>query len=152
MHTLVRSLAFLAGAVVLSAAHAPDNNPIDVVVTGGPYAGSYKSDPADSYCMHSTKHDILSPTWQSAKQGVGPKEFTGVGIDVSQFKGTAAKTADVHVAFGDLQKKPFMYELRSAPVTMTRSGKVIALTIQGKSTQGVLLKVTASCGAFDEVP
>ena len=152
MHTLVRSLALLAGAIVLSAAHAPVNNPIEVVVTGGPYAGSYKSDPADSYCMHSTKHDILSPSWQSAKQGVGAKEFTGVGIDVSQFKGAVAKTADVHVAFGDLQKKPFMLELRNTPATVTRSGKVTTVTLQGKTAQGAQLKVTASCGAFDEVP
>jgi hypothetical protein len=152
VHRFVHSLALVAGAVVLGAAHAPVNNPIDVAVASGPYAGNYKADASDSYCMHAASRDILSVSWQSAKEGIGAKEFSLAAIDVANFKRTEPKTANAHVAFGDPQKKPFVYELTRTPVTIARSGKVIVLTVQGKTAQGVQVHITASCGEVEELP
>ncbi|MBK5186845.1 MAG: hypothetical protein JJD97_01300 [Gemmatimonadaceae bacterium] len=151
MQKLVRSIAFVAAAAALMAAHGPVNNPIDVVVSNGPYVGSYKADASDSYCMHIGGRDILSASWQSAK-AAGPKTFSLAAIDVSNYKGSAAKTANAHVGFGDPHQKPFVYDLTRMPLTMARNGKVLTLTVQGKTAQGVQLRVTASCGEIEELP
>ena len=151
MRMLVRCLVVTAGMFALVAARTSAvNNPIIVTIANGPFAGRYQSDAADTYCMHQKKHNTLSATWQAADVQ-GAKAFSGAAVDVYDVAGAGPKFGDVHVAFGDPQKKPLLYEVRHAPLTMTKEGKATVLVFDGKTKVGIQLKVRATCATIDEL-
>jgi hypothetical protein len=151
MRTLVRCVAVAAGMFALVAARTSAvNNPIIVTIANGPFAGRYQSDAADTYCMRQTKHNTLSATWQAADMK-GAKAFSLAAVDVYDISGAGPKFGDVHVAFGDPQKKPLVYEVRHGPLTMTKEGKATVLAFDGKTKDGIELRVRATCATIDEL-
>jgi hypothetical protein len=151
MRTLVRCLVVTIGlSVLLAARTSAVNNPIIVTIANGPFAGRYQSDAADTYCVRQSNHSTLSATWQAADVQ-GAKTFSLAAVDVYDINGAGPKFGDVHVVFGDSQKKPLVYEVRHGPLTMTQEGKATVLAFDGKTKDGIQLRIRATCAQIDEL-
>ena len=151
MRMLVRGLVVTVGVFALMAARTSAvNTPIIVTIANGPLSGRYQSDASDTYCVRQKKHDSLSATWQAAEVQ-NAKTFSLASVDVSDVDRAGPKVGDVRVAFGDVQKNPLVYEVTRGPLTMTNEGKSTVLAFDGKTKDGIQLRVRATCATIDEL-
>ena len=74
-----------------------------------------------------------------------------VGINVSNADAPGAKYGQVLVAFGDRDKKQIEYKVDQAPLTLTIKGKGAEIAFQGKTKDGIQLRVTAACSEVEEM-
>ena len=71
------------------------------------------------------------------------KAIAEAGINVLNPDDPGAMHGEVRIAFGDPDKKPTLYNVAQAPLTM--KGKGAEITFQGKTKDGIQLRVTAKC-------
>jgi hypothetical protein len=85
-----------------------------------------------------------------------PKTPSGVGINVFNPDEAGPKQGEINIRFGDPdRKRPPLYEVSiprdsKGPLTLTKNGKVVDLTFQGQTKDGITLHVTARCGQITE--
>ena len=79
------------------------------------------------------------------------KAIAEAGINVSNPDEAGAKHGEVRIAFGDPDKKPTVYSVDQAPLTLAKAGKGAEITFQGKTKEGIQLRVTAKCSDVDEM-
>lgn len=143
----------VAGALTLTAqahATAPAENILEIVVGNGPHAGTYKP-PADTViCLHAKTQKRYSAAWKDFNAR-DAKAIAEAGINVSNPDDTGAKHGEVRIAFGDPDKKPTVYSVDQAPLTLTKTGKGAEITFQGKTKDGIQLRVTAKCSDIEEM-
>lgn len=153
MPNRLHSILLLTGLFALTASAwgaVPAGNTLDIVIGNGPHAGTYKP-PADTViCLHAKKQNRYSAAWKDF-DAHDAKAIAEAGISVSNPDGAGAKQGDVRVAFGDPDKKPTVYSIDQAPLTMTKNGKGAEITFQGKTKDGIQLRVSAKCSDVEDM-
>jgi hypothetical protein len=151
MKHLIRSALVLSSAAALAAARPPAAaNSLSIVVTGGPYAGTYQPKADRLMCFYAKDHNAYGATFRDEKANT-PRSLAAGGIVVDNPYVAGAKRGDLHVTFGTDAKESIAYDVYGVPVTMTLKGKGADLAGAAKTKQGVLLRITASCVKSDTV-
>ncbi|MBA2685828.1 MAG: hypothetical protein H0U66_15185 [Gemmatimonadaceae bacterium] len=145
MMQLFRSALILGGALSLAAArpHAAPN-PWTIVVGNGPYAGTYNAKASEVLCLNAKPQKFFAASFRDF-EAKGPRALGDGGIKVDNPDVAGAKHGDLHVAFGDDKKRSIEYDVYNVPISFTAKGKVMELSGAGKTKDGVLLKITATC-------
>jgi hypothetical protein len=55
------------------------------------------------------------------------------------------------IAFGDPNKKPTVYSVDQAPLTLSLKGTGAEITFEGKTKGGIQLRVTATCSSVEKM-
>jgi hypothetical protein len=151
MNQLIRSTLVLAGAVGLAAARTPGPSDSEtLVVTGGPYAGTYQARAARLLCFYAKDADRYGATFRDEKANT-PHSLLSGGIVVIRPYVAGAKLGDLHVTFGTDTKEAISYEVDRVPVTLTLKGKGADLAGVARTKEGISLRITASCAQTDTV-
>ena len=150
-----RQLLSIAGACAFGltaqtiAATAAENT-LEIVVRNGPHAGTYKPQADTVICLHAKKQKRYSAAWKDFNAHEA-KAITEAGINVSNPDDAGAKQGEVRIAFGDPDKKPTVYSVDQAPLSMTKTSRGAEITFQGKTKDGIQLRVTAKCSDVEEM-
>jgi hypothetical protein len=154
MNHLIRSALVLASAAGLAAARPPRPtaaaSSLTMVVTGGPYAGTYQARADRILCFYAKDADRYGATFRDEKANT-PRSLVAGGIVVVRPYAAGAKIGDLHVTFGTDAKNSISYDVDDVPVTMTLKGKGADLAGVAKTKDGVSLHITASCTKTDAV-
>ena len=145
---LMVTVTFVLGAQVLAA--APATNMLEIVVDNGPHAGTYKPPAEAIICLHAKQQKRYSAAWKDF-DAHDAKAIAEAGINVSNPDEAGAKQGEVRIAFGDPDNKPTVYSVDQAPLTLTKTGKAAEITFQGKTKNGIQLRVTAKCVDVEEM-
>ena len=160
MRRLIRQFLLVAGAGTLGAAapgnvHAQVVNALEIVIGSGPQAGTYKLPATNTICLHTKQPNQFSAAYKDLNAR-DPKTPSGVGINVFNPDEAGPKQGEVNIRFGDPDRKRLpLYEVSiprdsKGPLTLTKNGKVVDLTFQGQTKDGITLRVTAKCGQINE--
>ncbi|MDQ6829940.1 MAG: hypothetical protein M3081_13860 [Gemmatimonadota bacterium] len=144
-------LGALFPAVATAQKGAP--NALDIVVGNGPMAGTYKAPGSEVICMHMKAQHQFFASYKNFG-AAGPKGLAEAGIKVDNADDAAPKWGMILMTFGD--KVPVSYTVSidrktTGPLTMSRTGAKGEIAFQGKTTDGIQLKVTAKCADIDEM-
>ncbi len=151
MNRLLAIALTIATAGATNAACASNTpNVLDVVVVDGPLAGHYQAPGSEVICLHAKKQKQYSAAWRDFNAR-DPKKMSQAGISVSNPDDAGARHGDVQITFGDPDKKPVTYSANQVPLTLTITGKVGEISFQGKTKEGVQLRVTARCLDVEEM-
>ena len=149
-HLLFIAGAFTFGCMAQTIAAASGENTFEIVVGNGPHAETYKP-PADTViCLHAKKQKRYSAAWKDFNAH-DPKAMAEAGINVSNPDDAGSKQGEVRIAFGDPDKNPTVYSVDQAPLTLTRTATGAKITFQGKSKEGIPLRVIAKCSDVEEM-
>ena len=160
MPHLVWSILCIAGASVFSSARV-DASPdvLEAVIANGPYAGTYLTPGSDLICMNSPTNNLYAATWTNLDEVIkgvfGPKAqnknsdpsaMHSASIRVLNPNGPGVKLGDVSIDLRNQDAtKDTLYEVKSVPLTLTTQGKGAVISFDGKSKDGIELRVTAKC-------
>lgn len=149
---LMGAAALFAWAFPPAAAQAP--NTFEIVISGGPHAGTYKPPVSEVICLH-VKQRQFSVAYKNF-DATAPNALSEAGINIDNPDVTAAKAGEVRLSFGNPKKNPTIYDVlvprdSKGPITFTRSGKGADLTFQGQTKEGVQLHLMAKCLDIDEL-
>lgn len=151
MNQLIRTTLVLAGAVGLAAARrSAASGSETLVVTGGPYSGTYQARADRLLCFYAKDADRYGATFRDEKANT-PRSLVAGGIVVVRPYVAGAKMGDLHVMFGTYAKQSISYEVDDVPVSLTLKGKGAALAGAGKTKEGISIRITASCAQTDTV-
>jgi hypothetical protein len=164
MSHLVRSILAIACASVLAGRVEASPDVLEAVIVNGPNAGTYQTPGSDLICMNSPKNNTYAATWmnldepikdvfgvQGAKKSAS-KAMNSASIRVLNPNDPGAKLGDVSVGLRDPDAtKNSSYELKSVPLTLTTKGKGAEISFQGKTKDGIELRVTAKCSEMVEM-
>jgi hypothetical protein len=160
MNTFIRVAAALAvaaagtlGAARLTAG-APENT-LEIVIGGGPNAGTYKPPAADVSCMYLKQQKQFNAVYKDfdAKDA---KKVGEAGINILNPDDPGPKRGNVLVDFGSredqrAQKYSISIPDPGATLTLTRNGKTAEMAFQGRTKAGIAIRMTAKCLAIDEM-
>jgi hypothetical protein len=160
MRRRIRQFILVAGASTLGAAapgnvHAQGVNALEIVIGNGPQAGTYKLPATNTICLRTTQPNQFSAAYKDLKAR-DPRTPSGAGINVFNPDEAGPKQGEINIRFGDPDKKrPPLYQVSipresKGPLTLTKNGKVVDLTFQGQTKEGIMLHVTAKCGQINE--
>ena len=138
----IRILALLTLTCTATQADAP--NALKIVVANGPNAGTYQAPADEVLCMHAKSRNIFSTAWKGFEK---PKDkaMEEAGMEISDPDSAKPKLGYARVAFFGADGKKVVYQTVRSPVTLTMSGKTGQISYDGKTTDGVNVKLTASC-------
>src|SRR4051812_27852286 len=110
MNKLIQRLFITSGCALglLAAdfrlAHAADS--LEIVITSGPHAGTYKLPPANMICMNVKARKQFSAAYKDPK-AKDAKTISGVGVNVFNPDDAGPKRGQINIRFGDPEdKKP----------------------------------------------
>jgi hypothetical protein len=151
MQHLIRSALVLVGAAALAAARPPAvSGSLTIVVSGGPYAGTYQPRADRLICFYAKDQNSYGATFRDEKANT-PRSLNLGGIVVDKPYVAGAKTGDLHATFGTDLKKSISYDVYGVPVTIALKGKGADLAGVAKTKEGVTLRITASCQSTDQM-
>ncbi|MEO8453282.1 MAG: hypothetical protein ABI647_26070 [Gemmatimonadota bacterium] len=151
MDHFVRTFLAVACASPLLASRAQSGpDVVEVVILSGPYAGTYKTPSSETVCMHAKQQKFTTVSWRGFTVH-DPKAMSEAGVKVSNPEQAGPKRGDIHIAFGDPAKKPVVYTVTQEPVTMTIKGKGVAISFDGKTANGIRLRVNAKCAELEDL-
>ena len=142
-------LVVSTSALVEARDEAPPNV-LEIVIGNGPHAGAYKPPASEVICMHVKKEKRYTAAWKDFNAH-DAKAIAEAGINVSNPDDSGAKRGEVRIAFGDPDKKPTVYSVDQAPLTLTINAKGAEIVFQGKTKDGVQIQVMAKCSDVDEL-
>lgn len=156
MSHIVRLLLVIAGlggagasTLVAAGVQAPPNV-LEVVVVNGPLAGTYKPPVDEVICLYEKKRQVFVAAWKGFDVH-DAKAVAEAGFNVFNPYDAGAKYGLVHIAFGDPGKKPTVYSIDRTPLTLTMKGKGVEIEFQGKTKDGIQLRMTAKCLDVEEM-
>lgn len=140
-------LAFGLLLASLAPAQAADNT-LTIVIGSGPNAGTYQAPSDQVLCMHAKKQNVFSVAWKSfgAPQ---PKAMKEAGFEVSDPDSAKPKLGYARVSFFGAEGKYVVYQTARLPVTLTMTGQSGKIEFDGKTPEGVRIKLTASCAEVE---
>jgi len=147
-----RVLRFLIGSALVAcatAAHAAPNV-LEVVVGNGPFAGTYKPPVDEVFCIHAKQRSVYIVSWKNFSPS-DPRAMSEGGLNVFSPDQPGAKSGDVHVAFGIPDKKSVEYDLSRVPMTLKSRGKGADVAAEGRTKDGVALRISAQCNDVEEM-
>ena len=150
---------FVASASILAASHVDAADVLEAVIANGPDAGTYRTPESDLICMNSPNNNMYAATWsnlddvvkdmygpQGESKKVDAKVLNSASIRVLNPNDPGAKLGDVNVGMRNQDAtKNRSYELKSVPITLTVKGKEAEISFDGKTKDGIQLRVTAKC-------
>jgi hypothetical protein len=154
----VRLFVAVAGVlgVAAMAYAAPPDNTLEIVIGNGPNAGTYKPPVATIICAHFKQQKQFTAVYKDFDAS-DSKKIGEAGINVTNPDESGPRRGDVLVAFGArTDKRALRYSISIpgdsvGPLTLTRSGKNADLAFQGKTKDGISIRVTAKCLDVDEL-
>jgi hypothetical protein len=149
LRATISGAAILAAASPLAAAQAPPNV-LEIIVANGPLAGTYKPPATEVICLHAKKQKRYSAAWKDFSPK-GTKAIAEAGINVSNPDDAGPKQGDVRIAFGDAASKPVVYSADAVPLAMTPHGKGMDIAFDGKTRDGIGLRIKASCQDVEQM-
>ncbi len=155
MSVLVRTFLMIAAGSLLAAAvraqSAPDT--IEVVVLNGPHAGTYKTPASETICAHYKAMKWTFATWRG-NEAPDSKKLSAAAIKISNPEQAGPKRGDVQIAFGTEpgQKVVADYNVMDVPVTLATKGKGVEMSFDGRTKEGVGLRVNAKCSEVENLP
>lgn len=147
---LTASLVLLAGFAPSPPGARPAADSMKIVIGSGSHAGTYDLASANMMCMLSNSGSSFSAAYKDM-QARKPNVISGAGINVDHVDGSAPKTGEINVTFGDPDEKGgFTLEARVPDkgkhgFTYSKSGKAVTVSFDGKTKDGVKLSVKAHC-------
>lgn len=145
MQQLIRSALILGAAASLAAARPQAaTNPWTIVVGNGAYAGTYSAKAKGVICLNAKPQKFFAASFRDF-DAKSPRALGEGRISVDNPDVAGAKHGDLRVAFGDDKKRSIAYDVFNVPISFTAKGKVMELSGAGKTKDGVLLKITATC-------
>jgi hypothetical protein len=128
----------------------PLENTITVVVSDGPFAGSYTA--RNTACVHIKDRNTLGCGWKEFAKYANAKRLEEAGIQVDVVsKGPGARTGDVVVKFVDGNgAKVHDYSLTNVSMTFTHNGAVQQLSFDGKTKDGTRMRVVGTLAEVEE--
>ncbi len=143
MHAICRAITLctVGAACALQAASAPQNL-ITVVVSDGPFSGTYTAEA--TACLHVKDRNTLGCGWKQFASHPKTKTLEEAGIQVDTVsRGPGERTGDVIVKFLDGSGDTlYDYSLNNVPMTFSRDGNVQQLSFDGKTKEGVRMRMT----------
>ena len=138
-------------APAVRAQSAPDA--IEVVVLNGPYADTYKTPSSETICAHYKEMKWTFATWRG-NEAPAPKKLSAAAIKISNPEQAGPKRGDVQIAFGTEPGTKVVadYKVTDVPVTLTIKGKGVEMSFDGKTKEGVGLRVNAKCSEVENLP
>jgi hypothetical protein len=144
-------LGILIAGLSMSAAQAKDV--MELVIEGGPFAGTQRLEPGPNkvmLCGVFPGSGQLSVVWKdmkSAMSGAPPNQLTSVGFNIANPKDAGRKAGGIVVTFGG--KSP-TYEIlvpsdSKGPLNLSRQGQQLSVSFDGTTTDGIPIKVSATC-------
>ncbi|HLG59784.1 MAG TPA: hypothetical protein VI485_30875 [Vicinamibacterales bacterium] len=146
-------VAFCAVAPTRARAQAGDS--LEIVIGGGPHAGTYKLPGDGTICMHMKAQKRFSCAYRDV-DAKDPKTVNSAGINIFNPDDPGPKQGEVNIRFGDPgDKRSVAYGLfiprdSKGPLTLTRSGKAATLTFEGQTANGIKLQFTAKTASVSE--
>jgi len=126
------------------AADPPSKNLTTIVVADGPFAGTYTAD--NTACLTVKARDTFGSGWKAFSNHPKTKTLEEAGIQADRVNAEGGKTGSIVVKFADgVSDKLVDYSLSNVPVTLKRNGTGGQLTFDGKTKDGVRLKISANC-------
>ena len=151
----VRACLMIAACSLLVAAVGAQSAPdvIEVVVLNGPHAGTYKTPSSETICAHYKEMKWTFATWRG-NEAPDPKKLSAAAIKISNPEQAGPKRGDVQIAFGTEPGKKVVadYKVTDVPVTLTTKGKGVEMSFDGKTKEGVGLRVNAKCSEVENLP
>jgi hypothetical protein len=159
MTTSLRLFLAVAGASALSGAalaYAPPDPTLEIVIGNGPYAGTYTVEPSDVMCMRFKQGKNVTAVFKDF-DAKDPRKVAEAAINIWNPDEAAPKWGSVQVAFGPRSdKSATRYEVKitadnAGPITIIKHGKGADLAFQGRTKDGISLRVTAKCLELEEL-
>lgn len=153
---LVVAAASALGIAALAHASAESDNVLEIVIGGGPHAGTYKPPTSPIICMDAKQQKQFTAVYKDFDAS-DPKKLSEAAINIWNPAETGPRLGNVLITFGDPAKKPpIQYSVtisRDNPggLTFTRNGKGADLAFQGRTKDGISLSVTARCTSLDVI-
>jgi len=145
------------GALTPAAASAQKaaGNVLEIVVGSGPFAGTYKAPTDEVVCLYVKKQPQFTVSYKDFSPS-GPKALAEGGMQVDNPADAGAKRGRALITFGSSDKMPRFYDVSipsagTGPLTLSRSGTHGEVTYQGKTKDGVPVRITARCSDIDEM-
>jgi len=150
MRAILRVLIIsTVGVVPATRAAPPAKNVTTVVIADGPFAGSYTAD--NAACLHVKDRDLFGSGWKAFSDHPKTRTLEEAGIEVDRVSEPGAKKGDIVVKLADgVSEKLHDYSMSNVPLTLTRSGKGGVITFEGKTKDGVRLRISATCVDVEE--
>ena len=149
-HALFLALAVTFNLTTPSSVGASPENTLAIIVDNGPHAGTYRPPTESIICLHAKKQKRYTAAWKDF-DAHDNKALAEAGINVSNPDAAGAKQGEVRIAFGDPDKKPTIYSVDRAPLTFMKAGTGAEITFQGKTKEGIQLRVKAICLDVEEM-
>jgi hypothetical protein len=152
---LLSSACALSVAALAHASAATDNT-LEIVVGGGPNAGTYKLQTDAVMCMHFKQQKQFTAVYKDFDAS-DAKKIGEAGLNITNPDEAGPKRGDVLVAFGGRNNKSASRYAVSipgdsaGPITLKRNGKMADLAFQGRTKDGISLRVTAKCTDVEEL-
>jgi hypothetical protein len=129
-------------------------NILEIVVGSGPYAGTYRAPTDEVVCLYVKKQPQFTVSYKNFSPN-GAKAFAEGGMNVDNPDETGAKRGRVLITFGT-SDKPRFYDVSvpgpgTGPITLQRSGTRAEMAYQGKTKDGIPVRVTATCSDIDQM-
>jgi len=148
----VASASALGVAALASA--SPDNT-LEIVIGGGANAGTYQPPAAATSCIHFKQQKQFTAVYKDFDAS-DLKKVGEAGLNITNPDETGPKRGAVLVAFGARNdKRALRYEISipgdsAGPITLSRNGKTADLAFQGKTKDGIAIRVMARCLDVEE--
>jgi hypothetical protein len=152
----LRVLAVLGCASAFGSAISAEPESMEIVIGGGPGAGTYELPSANIYCMHLKNQNTVAASYKDFDAS-DPKTIGTAAIGVTNPDEAGPKRGSVQVSFaGPEGKASASYSISipgdsPGPLMLTRDGKSAELAFQGKTKDGVSIRITAKCPALEEL-
>lgn len=152
----VVSAACILSVAALTHASAATDNTLEIVVGGGPNAGTYKLQTDAVMCMHFKQQKQFTAVYKDFDTS-DLKKIGEAGLNITNPDEAGPKRGDVLVAFGARNdKRASRYSVSipgdsAGPITLARNGKRADVAFQGRTKDGISLRVTATCISIDEL-
>jgi hypothetical protein len=146
----------LGAAALLAQTPAPGDNLMEFVIGNGPHAGTYKLQPSGVMCMHLKQLNQVAAAFKDFDER-DLKKIGEAGINIVNPDEAGPKRGNVLVGFGARgDKSATRYSVSipgesAGPITLIRNGKVFDLAFQGRTKEGISLRVTARCLELEEL-
>jgi hypothetical protein len=153
---VVVAAASALGVAALASAPTPSDNVLEIVISNGPQAGTYKLSTSAVMCMHFKQQKQVTAVYKDFDAS-DAKKIGEAGINITNPDEAGPKRGDVLVAFGGRgDKGASRYSVSipgdsAGPITLTRTGKQADLAFQGRTKDGISLHLTAKCMSLEEL-
>lgn len=162
MSYFIRSILVIAGASALAAPRVQaQSDVLEFVVANGPRAGTYRI-ASEVSCIHYIKQQIYAATYanidaqanglfgKATKPKNNANDITAASVNIWNPDAPGAKSGQLRITFGaGGGKKGVEYSVDRAPLKLTIKGKGAEIVSQGKTKDGVQLRVTARCSKVE---